>query len=188
MAATNISDEKSRKDYERDIKDIRAGLDPNRRRRRKKLIVTIAAGSVVVMIAGAGGAWFVPGSGDVEAVAEVAPAAVPVVEMPRALSYVDLKPIFVPVESDAGKVENVVVSLSLEIKGGDKERKRVVQALPRLYEAYLRALTERPLPGAAEGKVEVIHVKNRIRAENLRLLGPGVVHDVILNSIWDPNI
>ncbi len=92
---------------------------------------------------------------------------------------------FVHVDLRSGKSSNVVVTLSLEVEEGGEHQVQVERALPRLYEAYLRTLTKEPLPGAEDGKVVVAHIKNRIRAENLRLLGPGVVHDVVLKNIWD---
>ena len=78
----------------------------------------------------------------------------------------------------------MVIALALEVEAESKNALRVEREMPRLYEAYLRTLTDRPLPGAAEGNVEVTHVKNRMNAENLRLLGPGVVYDVVLRNIW----
>ena len=183
MAVTDTSGNKAREDLEADIREMRAHFNSPGAGRGKLIIIAVLG--FLVLAGAAGGAWFVFAGGEADTVAEE--DLPPVVTAPRKLAYIDLKPIFIPVEFASGAVENVVVSLSLEIEGENTDRERIALALPRLYEAYLRALTDRPLPGAADGKVEVIHIKNRIRAENLRLLGPGVVHDVILNHIWDPN-
>ena len=150
---------------------------------RRKLVLFVLI--VFLVIGAAAGGWFVLFAGkDTPLAAADEP---PVIEAPREIAYIDLKPIFIQIETGRGVIQNVVVSLSLEVEQG-RDYRRVEQALPRLYEAYLRALTDRPLPGAADGKVEVTHIKNRVRAENLRLLGPGVVYDVILNHVWDPQV
>jgi len=161
----------------------KAAAAPAAKRKSKKPLLF---GLVGVLILGAAGvaAWFVLFAGAEDEVTEV--DAPPVIEAPLKVDYITLKPIFVPVKTSSGSVTNVVVSLMLEVEKGSGARTQVESSLPRLYEAYLRALTDRPLPGAETGKVEITHIKNRVRAENLRLLGPGVVHDVIVNSVWDP--
>lgn len=182
MAATDISDDKTRDEHEQAIRDMRAGRAPGKSKRKKLLFLSL--GAVLLLGGGGGAAWLLFGADD--AAAPVEADAPPVVEAPHRIGYINLKAIFVPIETDAGTATNVVVSLALEVDKEGDNRTKVEAALPRLYEAYLRALTARPLPGAAEGKVEVTAIKNRIRAENLRLLGPGVVYDVIVQRVWDP--
>ena len=176
MVDTDISE-----DEILDEDDDRDGtVDTPAKSSRKKLSLFAFFGLLVIGATAAG--WFVFGvSKDTAANAEDTP---PVIEIPRELAYVDLKPIFVQIETSKGLLKNVVVSLALEVEKGSDQQLRVEQELPRLYEAYLRTLTDRPLPGAADGHVEVTHIKNRIRAENLRLLGPGAVYDVVLRNIW----
>ncbi|MGB0627438.1 MAG: hypothetical protein ACPGQ5_12805, partial [Alphaproteobacteria bacterium] len=60
----------------------------------------------------------------------------------------------------------------------------LVRALmPRLREAYVRALTSRPFPGVEDGSIETVYLKNRVRAENNRVLGLGVVNNVLVRDI-----
>jgi flagellar basal body-associated protein FliL len=147
---------------------------------RGKLIIFALIGLLV--LGGAGGAAFVFLAGsDGEVVAEDEP---PVIEKPRELTYIDLEPIFIQVATGKGVLQNLVVELALEVELGNADVIRVRAEMPRLYEAYLRSLTDRPLPGADSGDIEPTHIKNRIRAENLRLLGPGVVYDVVLKNMW----
>ena len=179
MAATDTSDGKTKQDFENDIRDIRAGKSSGQKSRLKVLVIALAA---VVLAGGGAGAWFVLATpSDPVAAAEDAP---PVVEAPRELTYIDLQPIFIQVETDRGELQNVVVTLALELELDSVTFKKVEAAMPRLYEAYLRTLTSRPIPGASDGRVDVTHIKNRIRAENLRLLGAGAVYDVVLRRIW----
>lgn len=147
---------------------------------RRKLILFALIGLLVVGATG-GGAFVFHFKKDIQVADEDEP---PVIEAPRRLTYIEVEPIFIQVETGKGVLQNVVVALSLEVELGNSDATRVKNEMPRLYEAYLRTLTERPLPGAENGDVEVTHIKNRIRAENLRLLGPGVVYDVVLSNMW----
>ena len=147
---------------------------------RGKLILFALIGLLVVGSA-AGGAFVFLGKKDAQVAVEDEP---PVIEAPRKLTYIEVDPIFIQVETGKGVLQNVVVALSLEVEMGNSDALRVQNEMPRLYEAYLRTLTDRPLPRGENGDVEVTHIKNRIRAENLRLLGPGVVYDVVLNNMW----
>ncbi len=146
----------------------------------RKLVLFALIGLFVVGSA-AGGAFVFFAGDESTAQTEDEP---PVVEVPRNLAYIDLEPIFIQVETANGVLQNVVIALALEVEQGSEDALRVERAMPRLYEAYLRTLTDRPLPGAEDGNVKVTHIKNRIRAENLRLLGPGAVYDVVLRNIW----
>ena len=147
---------------------------------RRKLILFALIGLLV--LGGAGGGAFVFLSGnDTEVAVEDEP---PVIEKPPELAYIDLEPIFIQVKTDNGVLQNLVVELALEVELGNADATRVEYEMPRLYEAYLRSLTDRPLPGADSGDIEPTYIKNRIRAENLRLLGPGVVYDVVLKNMW----
>ncbi len=146
---------------------------------RKKLILFALIGLLV--IGGGAGASFVFFFGD-EPVVEEAELPPPI-EKPREIKYINIEPIFVQIES-GGTLQNIVVMLALEVEDGSEHVDRIEQEMPRLYEAYLRTLTVRPLPADANGNVEITHIKNRIRAENLRLLGHGAVYDVVLRDIW----
>jgi len=146
----------------------------------KKLIIFALLGLLVVG-GGAGGAFVFFFGNDTVAEEEDAP---PVIEELRHIAYININPIFVQVETDKGVFQNLVVELALEVEKDSRDEERIKLAMPFLYEAYLRTLTARPLPGAADGKVEVTHIKNRIRAENLRILGPGAVHNVVMRNIW----
>lgn len=145
----------------------------------KKLIIFALVGLLVAGGAG-GGAFVFLGKDDVAEVEDEPP----VIEELRRIGYVRIKPIFVQVETDKGELQNLVVELALEVEKDSRDEERIKQAMPFLFEAYLRTLTARPIPGAADGKAELTHIKNRIRAENLRILGPGAVHNVILRNIW----
>jgi flagellar FliL protein len=175
MADTDISGDEN---LDEDGEGAKPAPPPAKKGNKKLIIFTLAG---LLVAGGAGGGAFVFLGKDDVAEAEDEP---PVIEELRRIGYVNIKPIFVQVETDKGELQNLVVELALEVEKGSRDEERIKQAMPFLFEAYLRTLTARPIPGAADGKAEVTHIKNRIRAENLRILGPGAVHNVILRNIW----
>lgn len=176
MADTGISeDEILDEDGEKPVQGPLPG-----KKGHKKLIIFSLVG-LLVAGAAAGGAFVFFLGNDTVAEEEDVP---PVIEELRRIGYIKIKPIFVQVETDKGVFQNLVVELALEVEKDSKDEERIKLAMPFLFEAYLRTLTARPIPGAADGKAEVSHIKNRIRAENLRILGPGAVHNVVLSNIW----
>jgi len=64
-----------------------------------------------------------------------------------------------------GQRHKIVVVLSLEVGREDFGDQRV-----------------RPFPGTDEGSIKTVYLKNRIRAENNRILGTGVVNDVLVRD------
>ncbi len=175
MADTDISDDESLDEGDKEAKQEAA----QKKSGHKKLIIFALAGLLVAGGAG-GGAFVFLGKDDVAELEDEPP----VIEELKRIGYIRIKPIFIQVETDKGVLQNLVVELALEVEKDSKQEDRIKMAMPLLFESYLRTLTDRPIPGAADGKVEVTHIKNRIRAENLRILGPGAVHDVILLNIW----
>lgn len=99
------------------------------------------------------------------------------------LIYIDLDPLFVPFETMEGEHHKIVLILSLEVDRANSTDKRVRSLMPRLRESYVRSLTSRPFPGTEDGTIETVYLKNRIRAENNRILGVGAVNDVLVRDI-----
>lgn len=185
MADTDISEvddeAKSREQNLADIAAMRAGRRPGEKKPASpfRLILIIVA-AVLMLAGGAVGAWFFLINQEEEVVEE---EFVPEIIPPPELAYVKLDPMFIPVIGErTGQKIRLVVSLALEVAEDGSESK-VRGILPRLHEAYLRALIERPLPQTADGRIEAVHIKNRVRAENLRILGPEIVHDVVVLDV-----
>lgn len=176
MADTGILD-----DEILDEDEVGAKPDASPKKSGSKKLIILAVVGLLVVGAAAGGAYVFVFAKDTTEEVEDAP---PVIEELQRIGYININPIFVQAETDKGRLQNVVIELALEVEKDSDDAERVRLVMPRLYEAYLRALTDRPLPGAADGKVEVTYIKNRIRAENLEILGPGVVHDVVMRNVW----
>lgn len=175
MADTGISEDEILDDDDEEAKPEASPAKSG----RKKLIIFALVG--LLFAGGAGGGAFVFYGNDTSAEEEDAP---PVIEDLRRIGYIRIKPIFIQVETDRGELQNVVVELALEVEKDGRDEARIKLIMPRLFEAYLRTLTDRPLAAAADGKTDVTHIKNRIRAVNLEILGPGAVHDVVMRNIW----
>jgi len=184
MADTDTSKAQSRADSEAAIRAMRAGEGsdgdkPVKKKGKKKLIVLML---VVLLAAGGGAAYKFILAKDDSALAEV-PDPEPEVVEALELVYIDLDPLFIPFRTSGGERHKIVVVLSLEVGRENNGDKRVWALLPKLRESYVRALTSRPFPGAEEGSIKTVYLKNRIRAENNRILGTGVVNDVLVRDI-----
>lgn len=176
MAGTDTSS-KARAADEADILAMRKG-----KRSKKKLVVILAA--VLLLGGGGAGAWFTVLAPEppVETAEpqEVEPEPRKGPEQP---TYVNLDPLFVPYRGANGYQHRIALMLALEVDRATGADATVKSQIPRIREAYLMALTDRPLPGTSDGSIEIVYVKNRLRAENLRLLGPGVINDVLIRDI-----
>jgi len=182
MTDTDTSKQQSRAEGEASIRAMRAGEDPNavpEKKSRKKLLVLIL---MILLVAGGGAAYKFVLAKDETSLAEV-PEPEPEDVVPVEMVYIELDPLFVPFETVNGQRHKIVVVLSLEVGREDFGGQRVRSLLPRLREAYVRSLTSRPFPGTDEGSIKTVYLKNRIRAENNRILGTGVVNDVLVRDI-----
>lgn len=183
MADTDTSGKTTRAEDEAAIRAMRAGrstdTSASSKKSKKKLIVIML---LAVLVGGGGAAFKLLMAKDPSNVAEVS-VPVPEVVEPEDLSYIDLAPLFIPFLTEKGARHKVIVMLSLEVGQKRNEDQLVRSLLPRLRESYVRALTSRPFPGVEDGSIETVYLKNRIRAENIRLLGLGVVNDVLVRDI-----
>mgnify|MGYP003387096803 CR=1 FL=1 len=184
MADTNTSGDLSRAESEAAIRAMRAGKDPNaddqpKKKGKKKLVLLILI--LVIGAAGAAGYKFVLPKEEPLHAEVLEPEPEP--EGALDLVYIDLDPLFVPFQTEDGHRLKIVVVLSLEVEREHHSDKKVRSLLPRLREAYVRSLTSRPYPGTGEGSIKIVYLKNRIRAENNRILGTGTVNDVLVRDV-----
>jgi flagellar basal body-associated protein FliL len=184
MADTSTSGDMSREESEAAIRAMRAGKDPNsvdkpKKKGKKKLILLI----LILLIGTAGGAGYKFVLAKDEPVHAEVPEPKPEPDEPLDLVYIDLDPLFVPFQTEDGHRHKIVVVLSLEVGREHQSDKKVRSLTPRLREAYVRSLTSRPYPGTGEGSIKIVYLKNRIRAENNRILGTGTVNDVLVRDV-----
>lgn len=182
MADTDTSEKTSRADGEAAIRAMRDGSaeDAAPRKSGKKKLILFAM--LAILLCGGGAAYKLLLIKEPSQVAEV-PVPEPEIIEPVDLYYLDLDPLFIPFLTEKGARHKIVVMLSLEIPREREEDRLVRSLLPRLREAYVRALTSRPFPGTEDGSIETVYLKNRIRAENIKVLGIGIVNDVLVRDI-----
>lgn len=146
---------------------------------KKKLLLVLL---LLVLIGGGGAAYKLMLAKEPSPHAAV-PVPIPEEAGPVELYYLDLDPLFIPFQTEQGARHKIVVMLSLEIPREREEDRLVRSLLPRLREAYVRTLTSRPFPGTEDGSIETVYLKNRIRAANIKVLGIGIVNDVLVRDI-----
>ncbi|MGB4101326.1 MAG: hypothetical protein WBK91_05420 [Alphaproteobacteria bacterium] len=98
--------------------------------------------------------------------------------------YVSIGPIILPVVTDDGpqQIITMIVSLQVEdIEGSDKVR----QQLPRLVDAYMRALYGRLDRNTMHhGRiVNIDFIKRMVGRATDEILGKGIVEDVLIQAI-----
>ncbi|MBO6782987.1 MAG: hypothetical protein JJ899_06905 [Alphaproteobacteria bacterium] len=164
---------------------MRAGKDSSAEKPKKKGKKRLLLILLVLLVAGGGAAGykFVLAAPDPALAEAGAPEPEPQPVAPGELIYINLDPLFVPFSTAEGAHHKIVVTLALEVDRAEHADEHVRAVMPRLREAYVRALTSRPFPGTADGTIETVYLKNRVRAENNRILGIGVVHDVLVRDI-----
>ena len=187
MADTDTSQKALRAKHEASIRAMRSGTvndaSPRKKGGSKKLLLIAL---LAVLLGGGGAAYKL-----VLAKEPSSHAAVPLPEPepepeeagPVEFAYLDLDPLFIPFQTEKGARHKIVVMLSLEVPLEREEDRYVRSLLPRLREAYVRALTSRPFPGTADGSIETVYLKNRMRAANIKVLGIGIVNDVLVRDI-----
>jgi flagellar FliL protein len=184
MADTDTFGNRSHAEDEASIRAMRAGESPDgappEKKSKKKIVVLL----LVVLLAGGGGAAykFLMAKENPE-LAEVVEEPETEILEPVQLVYIDLDPLFVPFQTSEGRRHKIVVVLSLEVEREEQSDKIVRSLLPCLRESYVRSLTSRPFPGTGDGTIKIVYLKNRIRAENNRILGTGVVNDVLVRDV-----
>ncbi|MFM2044298.1 MAG: hypothetical protein RLY86_2874 [Pseudomonadota bacterium] len=147
----------------------------------KKIIFLFLA--LVVLIGAGVGGWLVFGPKPDEKKEETAEPAAPV--KPQGIpQFVTVGPIVVPVIGEKRVEQNILIVVSLEVYG-DPVRDSVRQQTPRLVDAFLRALYGGIHTGnVIDGQlIRVDAVRDELMAASERVLGPGVVWDVLIQAV-----
>ncbi len=104
---------------------------------------------------------------------------------PSSAYYVALDAILVPLLRDDKVAGTVQIQVKLEVVG-DQARDAVLQAKPRLSDAYfqeLYAYIPRLLAGGA--RLDVGMLKKRLQLVSDKTVGGGIVQDVLLQSVTE---
>ncbi|MGE0253879.1 MAG: hypothetical protein AB7N54_15715 [Alphaproteobacteria bacterium] len=150
-------------------------------RGRKRLVLFGGAGLLLLAGLGAAGAAF--GLKE-EVVGPAPPPPLTVEALPVAEPvFVRMDPLHVAFYVGNGDRRRLAISARLEVDGARHDDSFVYAFMPRLREAFMRALTDRPIPGADDGKPDLVHIKNRMRAAAIDVVGAGVVADVLVQEL-----
>ncbi len=97
-------------------------------------------------------------------------------------AFIKLDPLQIAVTPDGRRFYQVLLAVSLEVP--QAENQAVVEKLmPRLRDAYIRELYGRPVNRDGRwGPQELELVKRRLLAQSDRVLGPGVVSNVLVQQ------
>ena len=142
----------------------------------KKLLIFGLLG--LLFLGGGGvGALFalrIVGGGEVEAKVETVPDTT--------ATYIELKPIAAPVIEKNRILFNVLLTLSIEVSG-ESEKKRVARFTPRLRDAMLRELHQRPIiHDTKTSRFDLDEVKSRMLKIVQDTTGNEAVSDVLVVS------
>ena len=99
--------------------------------------------------------------------------------------YVDLQPLSVPVINEKGLIQQVSVAVSLECPMGKRDQVNAFK--PRLMDAYLRELYGALGSGRVmmQGNVvDIEAIKARLDKVTQKVVGPDLVSDVLLQSVY----
>jgi len=145
----------------------------------KKIILLVLA-LMVLIGAGVGGYLLFGPKPEGEEKAEEAPPPKPT----GPPLFVPIGPMIVPVIGEKPVAQNILLVVSLEVYG-DATREMVRQQSPRLVDAFLTAL----YGGIESGMVmdgQIINVgmvKDKLMKAAEKVLGPDVVHDVLIQAV-----
>ncbi|MFV3073683.1 flagellar basal body-associated FliL family protein [Niveispirillum fermenti] len=99
-------------------------------------------------------------------------------------AFASVGPMIVPILGAKTVEQNIMVTVSLEVDD-DAAREQIRQQNPRLVDAYVQAL----YGGIDKGQVidgQVLNIpalKAKLQEATDKVLGPGVVHDVLIQSV-----
>ncbi len=130
---------------------------------------------LMLLVAGGGGAvwWFFLRE------PEVAPVAEPV--RPALPEYVELEPLILPLIQDGQVTHHVTLQVVIEVVAGEKERVLLVKR--QLTDAYLSELYGLLALRFVRRQANALPLlRRRLLAVSERLLGPGVVGDVLISE------
>jgi flagellar protein FliL len=100
--------------------------------------------------------------------------------------YVRISPMVLPIIGDDGIEEIVSMIFYLEVDSMDTSDK-VREKLPRLVDGYMQSLYGALERGSLKGKngktLDIARIKQRITAVNDRILGTGVVQEVLVQAV-----
>ena len=145
------------------------------------LIIGLAA---VLLLGGGAAAWFlVLAPSDAPEVAEVVEEKPP--PPPPKPAFVQVEWLVIQTPGEHRPFRDLSVLVMLEVDGEGFDNATVAQAMPKLRDAFLLALTEPALVDSPRARVDAVEIKARLQDAADHVVGTGVVRDVLIQSIQD---
>lgn len=97
--------------------------------------------------------------------------------------YMQVSPMLIPVIQGGELKRNIYIALRIELEAG--KQAEGAAAMPRLQDLYLRALYEIiPEQQKTSENLDLQKVRERLLAISERAVGPGVVKDIVFQSVF----
>ena len=146
----------------------------------KKLLIFGLLGLLLLGGGGAGALFALGIVGGDDTVAEVDTEPAPEANSEQVVTYIELKPITAPVTQGNRVLFNVMLTLSIEVSE-QNEKERIARFMPRLRDAMLRELHQRPLRRQAKGsRFDIDEVKGRMLKIVKKTTRNDAVSDVLV--------
>ncbi|HLF59503.1 MAG TPA: flagellar basal body-associated FliL family protein [Alphaproteobacteria bacterium] len=100
--------------------------------------------------------------------------------------FMDLEPFIVPVIRENRVVKYLSLSIKIELTGPAAEAK-VKEMMPYLRDAYLTRLHTALSRGDPAQGYDAAKLKRQLMAESDKVLGEGLVHDVLIGAVLEKN-
>lgn len=114
--------------------------------------------------------------------ASVGDGSVPKGAKPR---FIDMEPIVVPIFTAERVATTIQITVKLEVIGSDNES-RITRNMTRLQDRYLRGLYSYiPRLMRDKERVDVFAIKRRLQLISDKMLGPGTISGVLVQSVVD---
>lgn len=149
----------------------------------KKIAIPLLA--LLLLAGGGAGAYFYFGKGAEASIgAEAEKAALESDGEALKITYVEMDPIILPIIGRDGISQTVSMVVSIQV-ADDLKAEEVRQHLPRLADAYLSDMYGTLSQQAAmdAGVIKVSMLKSRLAAITHKVMGEGVVQDVLLQVL-----
>jgi hypothetical protein len=99
--------------------------------------------------------------------------------------FIDMEPIIITIFAEDRVATSIQISLKLEAIG-TKNELRIVRAMTKLQDRYLRDLySYLPRLLRKEERVNVFAVKRRLQMISEKVMGPGIISGVLVQSVVD---
>lgn len=101
------------------------------------------------------------------------------------LAHFQLQPFNVPVIRDGRVARILTITVSVETRG-DENKNKVMAQRYQLYDAFLRDIHGVAAFDRADGRhFDPVVLKTRLRAISDRILGVGIVEDILVMGVFD---